>query len=58
VALLVLGVFQYFAKDKATQKKINRRMSLIDSVADRAAVLEILRRERGFSVYRRKGSIA
>lgn len=51
VALLVLGVFQYFAKDKATQKKINRRMSLIDSVADRAAVLEILRRERGFSVF-------
>jgi tight adherence protein B len=49
-ALLVLGVFQYFAKDKATQKKINRRMSLIDSVADRAAVLEILRRERGFGV--------
>jgi tight adherence protein B len=50
VALLVLGVFQYFAKDKATQNKINRRMSLIDSVADRAAVLEILRRERGLGV--------
>ena len=47
VALLVLGVFQYYAKDKATQNKINRRMSLIDSVVDRAMVLEILRRERG-----------
>jgi tight adherence protein B len=47
VALLVLGVFQYYARDKATQKKINRRMSLIESVADRATVLEILRRERG-----------
>ena len=47
VALLVLGVFQYYARDKATQNKINRRMSLIESVADRAMVLEILRRERG-----------
>src|SRR5664279_4922044 len=50
VALLVLGVFQYVAKDQATQKKINRRMSLIDNVADRAAVLEILRRERGLGI--------
>jgi tight adherence protein B len=47
VALLVLGVFQYYAKDHATRKKINRRMSLVESVSDRAAVLEILRRERG-----------
>ncbi len=47
VTLLVLGIFQYYARDKATQNKINRRMSLIESVADRATVLEILRRERG-----------
>jgi tight adherence protein B len=47
VTLLVLGIFQYYARDKATQNKINRRMSLIESVDDRAAVLEILRRERG-----------
>jgi tight adherence protein B len=47
VALLVMGVFQYYAKDRATQSKINRRMSLIESVDDRATVLEILRRERG-----------
>jgi tight adherence protein B len=50
VALLVWGVFQYFTKDQATQKKINRRMSLIESVTDRAAVLEILRRERGLGI--------
>jgi tight adherence protein B len=51
VALLVLGIFQYYARDKATKNKINRRMSLIDSVVDRAMVLDILRRERGLGVF-------
>jgi tight adherence protein B len=44
---LVLGVYQYYAKDHTTQKKINRRMALIETESDRAEVLQILRRERG-----------
>jgi tight adherence protein B len=45
--LLVLGVYQYYAKDNATQKKINRRMALIETASSQAEVLQILRRERG-----------
>jgi tight adherence protein B len=46
-ALSVLGLYQYYAKDKATAKKINRRMALIGTVPDHAEVLQILREERG-----------
>jgi tight adherence protein B len=45
--LLVLGIHQYYAKDHATQKKINRRMALIETASSQAEVLHILRRERG-----------
>jgi tight adherence protein B len=45
--LLVLGFYQYYAKDQATQKKINRRMTLIESASSQAEALQILRRERG-----------
>jgi tight adherence protein B len=46
-AFLILGVYQYYARDHATQKKINRRMALIETTASQAEALQILRRERG-----------
>lgn len=45
-ALLVLGVYQYYAEDHSTQKKINRRMALIDTGSSQQEVLHILRQER------------
>jgi tight adherence protein B len=45
--LLVVGGYLYYARDLPIQKKINRRIALIDKVQDRTVVLEMLRQERG-----------
>jgi tight adherence protein B len=47
VTLLVLGLYQYYGKDRAAQKKVNHRLSLIEQIADRNEVLKILQQERG-----------
>src|SRR6266568_2834460 len=44
---LILGAYQYYAKDHSTQAKINRRMALIETSPSQAEALQILRRERG-----------
>ena len=47
VTLLVVGVHQFYARDRVTQKKVNRRLSLIEKISDQKEVLQILQQERG-----------
>jgi tight adherence protein B len=47
VILTVLGLYQYYSKDRPTQNKINRRLSLLEERTDRKEVMEILQKERG-----------
>ena len=47
VTLLVIGVYRFYGRDRATQKKINRRLAVIEQVPDQEEVLQILQNERG-----------
>lgn len=47
VAMLILGLYQYYAKDRATQNKINRRLTVLDTISDQKEALQILQQERG-----------
>lgn len=46
-ALMVAFAYRYYSQDYTAKRKVNRRLSLIETIGDQREVLAILRREHG-----------